>query len=225
MSLFGDLASKVESAILKKITDLLKPVLDPLKKLWGILKGFFTAIVEVVPKTIHLIHSVIDEIQAFRDFKKGINFKTGVINLQSARDRIEDLITEVLDAWHSIVDLATNGLKGSAKPFQDAAEAASELANLFDGLGDLGLEEFVSKVGDTFKKFGGKIFEVLAIIQYVAEQIVKVVDEFQSVVDAVTDIRKTFQTGEGLFLPQTNPRKKMKLQSGGSINIRVGNLH
>src|SRR5215475_5047250 len=150
MSLFGDLAGKVESAILKKITDLLSPVLTPLKKLWSILKGFFTAIIQVVPKTIRLVQSIVTEIEAFKTFRKGINFKTGVINLQSARERIEQLVQEVIDAWNAGVAIAKNGLTGSVKPFEAAGEAAEELANLFDGFGELGLTEFVEKVGDTF---------------------------------------------------------------------------
>ena len=219
------LLQKLEDTILSELAKLFSPVLRPLKKLWGILKGFFTAIVECVPKTIHLFHSVIDEVQAWKSFKQNVSFKSGVINLQSVRDHIEDLIGEIIAAYNGIKDILTDGFKGSVGPFKAAGEAAAELADLFDGLGKFGLKDFLSKVGPKLEKAGGKIFEVLAIMQAIAEKVVQLVDDLQAVVDAIRDVRSTFQTGEGLFLKQTNKRKVLTLEDGTKIKIRVGSLH
>ena len=219
------LLQKLEETILAELAKLFAPVIKPLTRLWAILKGFFTAIIDAVPKTIHLAKSVIEEVNEWKSFKKGISFKSGVINLQSARAGIENLITEILDAWAGIKDIFTEGASGSVQPFKAAGEAAAELADLFDSLGKFGLKDFLSKVGPKLEKAGGKIFEVLAIVQAIAEKVVQLVDDLQSVVDAVRDVRKAFQTGEGLFLKQTNQRKSIALANGGNIRIRIGSLH
>jgi len=219
------LIQELENRLLDQLKRLFAPVLKPLNKLWGILKGFFTAIVQVIPETTSLVKLIYNEIFAWRDFKKGINFKTGVINLQSARDRIEDLISEILDAWHALVSLFTDGFKIQVKSVKDAVDAVTEVAEAFDSIAGSGLREFFERIGPTLEKAGGKVFEILAIIQAVAEELLKVVREINKVVTAIKDVRETFQTGEGLFLSQTNPRKTVKLDDGSTVKFRVGNLH
>ena len=222
----GDLLGNLEQRLLDKLKSFLAPVLTPLNKLWAILKGFFTAVVNIVPDTIHLATSAVEEVNAWRNFKQGISFKTGVINLQSVRQRIEDLISELITAWRSLVDLFTSGFKMPLRSIKEAQDALEEVVTGFeDVFGKLGLQEGLKRLGGILEKAGGKIFEVLALIQAVAEEAEKVVTELQSIVDAVRDVRQTFQAGEGLFLKQTNARKTVQLADGTSMKIRVGNLH
>ena len=220
------LIQNLEDAVLSRVKKFFDPILRPLQKLWGILKGFFTALIDLVPKTIQLVKSVVAEVQAWRDFKKGISFKTGVINLQSARDRIEDLIQEVVDAWHSLFDLIKGGKLNPQTQIKEAAEALEEVVTAFeDFFGKAFSEGFFERLGGIFEKIGGKVFEVLALVQAIAEALVGIVDDLQTIVNAIGDVRKTFQTGEGLFLKQTNPRKVLTLEDGTKIKIRLGNLH
>jgi hypothetical protein len=220
------LLQEIENRLLAKLTQLFQPVLGPIKRLWEILKGMFEAIVLVVPETIDLVKLVGSEVLEWKNFKQGINFKRGVVNLQSVRDHIQDLIDELVQAWHSVVDLFTGGFRRVAgKPFEDAAEAAAELEELFSGLGKIGLSDFLKNIGPKLEKAGGKLFEVLAIVQAVAEELLHVVRDLRSIVDATKDIRTTFETGEGLFLKQTNPRQTVTLDDGTKMRIRLGNLH
>ena len=213
-----------------KLLGLLKPVLDPLTKLWNTIKGFFTAIVEIIPKTVNLVKSTIDEVKGWKEFRSGVGIsggiKHGVVSWPSFKQRIEDLFNEAIAAKDALVHLFTDGFKKSTlKPFEDAVEAAGELEELFSGLEKLGFKDFVARFGSKLKKAGGKIFEVLAIAQAVAEELVKVVDELQTIVNLSRDLRSTIQTGEGLFLKQTNRRKVVRLEDGGKIKVRLGNLH
>jgi hypothetical protein len=220
------LIQDIENSLLNQLAKLFKPVLDPLKRLWDILKRSFDAIVNLIPETIQLIQLVYSEVLEWKNFREEINFKSGVINLQSVRDKILDLVDEMVAAYRALVDIFTGGFKqATVKPFEDAADAAAELAEVIEGFGKVGLKDFVTKFGAKLEKAGGKILEVLAIIEVVCESLLKVVRELNTIVTAVKDARETFETGEGLFLPQTNPRKKLDLVGGGSIKIRVGNLH
>ncbi len=220
------LIQQLEDRILQAITSFLQPVLGPIQKLWGIIKGFFTALIDVIPETITLVKGTIAEVNEWRNFKEGISFTRGVINLQSVRDHIEDLITELITAWKSLVDLFTSGFKMPLRSVKEATDAVEEVVTGFeDVFGKFGLKEGLKRLGAVLEKAGGKVFEVLALVQAVAEEALKVVRELQSILNAVKDVRETFQTGKGLFLSQTNKRKTLKLEDGSSIRIRVGNLH
>jgi len=216
----------IENRLLGLLKQLFAPVVKPLAKLWTVLKSFFTALIDLIPATITLVKDIISEVQEWRSFRQNVSFKGGVINLQSVHDRVSDLLGEVIDAYHAIVDLTTTSFKFPATAASEAAQALEDVLVTFeDFFGDVGLRQFLSKIGTQLEKVGGKVFEVLALIQAVAEGLLKIVNELQTVVNAVRDIRKTFQTGEGLFLKQTNKRKTLALADGGKIRIRQGSLH
>lgn len=220
------LLQDIENRLLDAIKAFFAPVVTPLTKLWNILKGFFTAIIEVIPETIDLVNLIISEVFEWKNFKQGISFGSGVVNLQSTKDHIQELLDEIVTAWNSAKDLFTSGFKLPLRGVQEAADACEEVVTAFeDFFGKFGLTEFLQRLGPTLEKAGGKVFEVLALVQAVAEEALKVVREIRSIVDAAKDIRETFQKGKGLFLKQTNPRRTLRLSEGGSIKIRVGNLH
>jgi hypothetical protein len=222
MSLIQD----IENRLLDALKRLFAPVIGPLTKLWNTLSGMFDAIFNLIPETRDLITSTVEEIQGWRDFRQNIHFKNGVINLKSARQKLTDLLDEAIDAYHALVDLFTQGFKDTvAKPFEDAHEAALELADLLESFGSIGLRDFIEKFGAKIKKAGGKILEVLAIIEAVAEALLRVVRELQTIVDLSKDLRETVETGEGLFLQQHNPRRTVEVVDGKSLKIRVGKLH
>lgn len=216
----------IENRLLAAIKKLFDPLLKPLLKLWNLLKGFFTAMIDLIPKSIHLVHTILDEISEWRHFKANVNFKGGVINLKSARDKLENLVSEAIDVWNRLRNRLTQGFKFPLKAGEEAAKALEDVIVAFeDFFGDVGLRAALERIGETLSKVGGKVFEVLALVQAVCEELVKVVDDLQAFVDLTKDFRETVQTGGGLFLQQKNPRKTLKLDGGGSIKIRVGNLH
>lgn len=223
MALLDLIEQRIESAV----SNFLQPVIGPLQRFWNALKGFFTALIDVVPETITLVKDVITEINAWRTFRSGVNFNTkGVISIQTAKDQITDLIGEVVDAWNALVELFTSGFKLPVRGVSEAADALEEVVTAFeDVFGKLGIRQGLKRLGAVLEKAGGKVFEVLALIQAVAEEALKVVRELQAIVNAVRDARDLFQTGGGLFLKQTNPRRVETLSDGTKIKIRVGNLH
>jgi hypothetical protein len=223
------LIQDIESRLLDLLSRLIQPVVAPLQRLWGIIKGFFTAIIDLIPETIELVKLVYSEVLEWKNFRENVNFKGGVINLQSTRNKIEELLGQGIAAWHALVDLFTRGFRQvTIKPIEEGTEALTEVIDAFGSLERLGLKAWLERIGPTLEKAGGKVFEVLAIIQAVAEELLRVVRELRSIVDFTANVRRTFEEGEGLFLRQTNPRRKIKIaevSGGGEIKIRLGNLH
>ena len=220
------LLDNLENRLLDAIKRLFSPIISPLTKLWKVIKSFCSALIDVIPDTISLVRLIISEVQAWKSFRQGINFKTGVINLQSAKKRIEQLIQEIVQGWNSLKDLFTDGFKLPIKSVNEMADAAQEVATAFeDFFGKFGLTEFLQRLGPTLEKAGGKVLEVLALLEATAEAALRVVHQINDIVTALKDIRETFQTGEGLFLSQKNSRKVVQLADGGSVRFRVGNLH
>jgi len=217
------LIQTLENLALDKLSKLVEPIFRPLKRLFSAVKSFFSALIDLVPETIALVRSIISEVNAFRHFREQVNFKTGVVSLKSVQDHIADLIQEIIDAWHALISI-WQGAK--LNPIEQINEASAALAELVEELGHIGqFTEFLKGIGAKLEKVGGKVFEVLAIIQQIAEISLDVVRKLQTVVNAVRDVRETFETGEGLFLPQTNKRKTLTLADGSKIKIRLGALH
>jgi phage-related protein len=220
------LIQNLEDRLIALLKKLFAPIITPLSKLWKIIKSFATALVNVIPDTISLVQLVISEVQAWRSFKEGINFKSGVVNLQSAKDRLQTIIDDLVAAWNALKGLFTDGFKLPIKSVNEMAEAAEEVAGAFEEFfGKFGLQEFLARLGPTLEKAGGKVLEVLALLEAVAEAALRVVGQLTTIVKAVRDIRETFQTGEGLFLQQKNARKIIHLDDGSSMKIRIGGLH
>jgi len=223
------LIQDIENRLLDLLSRLIQPVVAPLMRLWNILKGFFTAVIDVIPETTDLVKLIYSEVLEWKNFRENANFKGGVINLQSTRNKIEELITEAIAAWHALVDLFTSGFRNvTVRPIEEATEALTDVIDAFGSLERLGLKAWLERIGPTLEKAGGKVFEVLAVIQAVAEELLKVVREIRSIVDFTASVRRTFEEGEGLFLKQTNPRRKIKIaevSGGGEIKIRLGKLH
>jgi uncharacterized phage infection (PIP) family protein YhgE len=219
------LLQELENKALELISKLLAPVITPLQKLWAAIKNFASALIDVVPETIALVQLIISEVNAWKSFRLNVNTK-GVVNLKSAQDRIQQLLDEIVAGWRALEELFTSGFKLPLKSINEMAEAAEEVATAFEEFfGKFGLREFIGKIVPKLEKAGGKVLEILALIEAVAEEALKVVRELHDIVQALKDIRETFETGEGLFLSQKNPRKILTLNDGSTIKIRVGNLH
>jgi hypothetical protein len=223
------LIQDIENRLLDLLSRLFQPIIGPLMRLWGILKGFFTAVIDVIPETIDLVKLVYSEVLEWKNFRENLRFKGGVINLQSVRTKIEDLISEAITAWHSLVDLFTSGFRNiTVRPIEEATDALTDVIDAFGSLERLGLKAWLERIGPTLEKAGGKVFEVLAVIQAVAEELLKVVRELKSIVQFTKDVRLFAEEGDGIFLSQSNKRRKIKVadvSGGGEINIRLGNLH
>lgn len=213
----------LEGKILSAVEKFFEPILKPLNKLWTALKSFFTALIDLIPESISLFKLVTSEVVAWKNFKKGINFKTGVINLQSAKDRIQDLIDEIVNAWQAFLGIWRGAKLNPLDQINEASQALADVLEEFANIGRFG--EFLKNVGPKIEKVGGKVFEVLAIIQQVAELLLDVVRKLSTIITAIKDVRETFQTGEGLFLKQTNKRKSLELMDGTKISVRLGALH
>jgi len=217
------LLDDLEQRLFQQLAKLFEPILSPLRRLFSAVKSFFTALIDLVPESIHLVKSIIEEINGWRSFREQINFKTGVISPKSVKDHVQDLIGEIVDSWHALLSIWTGA---KLNPISQIEEASTALADVVEEFGRIGrFAEFLKNVGPKIEKVGGKVFEVFAIIQQIAETILDVVRKLQTVVDTIADIRRTFETGEGLFLKQSNPRKTLTLEDGTKIKIRLGNLH
>ena len=179
-------------------------------------------ILTLVDRINTLVSSVITEVDAFRNWKEDVRIKSRVINVPIALTRTADLVTEVENAWNSIIDLAKSfkeTVKGGGDPQAEAEEVAADLGDL-------------SNVGESLLKKLPKLSKglekLLGVVSLIVEGIITwsdAIDDLQSIVNAVRDLRIEVETGDTLFLSQKNKRKVLQLADGSSIKIRVGNLH
>jgi hypothetical protein len=148
-----------------------------------------------------LFDSAQSEFQSWKTFKTDIRFKQRVIVVEQSLKKLHDFIGEVVDAWKAILQLIKDaGIKLETGGAAEIAEAAT-------GIG-----------------LPIAVVNAIVIVVEVLDTIRNLIDTAQNIVNVIRDVRE-FLLGDLLFLQQRNPRKSEKLESGGSIKIRIGKLH
>lgn len=160
--------------------------------------GHFTGVFQAA---VDLFNSFQSELDAWRHFRRDVRFSNRVIQVERAIQRTEDLINSLKEAWQEILRLIRSA--GTELETGGAAEVA----------------EAATGVGLPIA-----IVNAIVLVVEALDTVRNLIDTAQNIINVVTGVRQFLQ-GDLIFLPQRNSRKSVQLQDGGSIKIRVGNLH
>jgi hypothetical protein len=213
------LLDQLGTRLLQGISDLFTRLLGPtLGKLVTKVQDFISHVGSIFTDLNTLWDSVQGEIDAWKNFKEDIRVKSRVINIPKAVEKTKALVVGLSDAWHAILDIIKNFKE---KLGTDAKAEAEEAASDLEEGGAEGLIKRIPKLAKGLEKLLG----VLTLIVDALASIVEVIADLQTIVDELKRIREEIETAESIFLQQKNPRKTVKLKDGGSIRLRLGNLH
>jgi hypothetical protein len=174
------------------------PVLQQLLDLAKKIIEHFTGVFQA---GVDLFNSAQSEFEAWKHFKEDVRFKQRVIVVEQALKKVKDFTDELISAWKEILSLIKNaGIKLETGGAAEIAEAAT-------GIG-----------------LPIAIVNAIVLVVEVLDTVRNLIDTAQNIVNVIKDVREFLQ-GDFLFLQQKNTRKVLKLESGGSIKIRLGNLH
>lgn len=202
------------------LLDAVKRALGPFGKLFDLIGKFWTNLTSLGSRVQRLYLSILAEIQAWRTFKEDISFRTRVINVKSAIEKTGEFIDQFKAAWSAVKDLVEN-LKGK---FQTAGDPVGDAKAAVDDIEASGFKGILEK----FPKLAKGLEKVLGFVALLADALESIssgIDDLQAILDTITALREEIETGSTVFLQQKNARRYVKLKDGGSIKIRVGNLH
>lgn len=206
--------------LLQPLIDKLKEALGPFGKIFAIVNKFWTRLTSLRQNVQKLVDTILGEIRAWKGFKEDIAFRTRVINLPKAIDKTKEFIDQLRSAWDAVIELWTD-LKGKLEfggnPTEEAEAAIKDLEAS-------GFKDILSKFPRLLKG-AEKVLGFVAIVADALSSILAAIDDLQRIADAVKALREEIETGSTVFLNNRNPRKTIKLADGGSMKIRVGNLH
>jgi phage-related protein len=206
--------------LLTPILNAIKTLLGPFGKLFDILGRFWENLKTLGSRAQNLIASIIAEVNAWKNFKEDISFRTRVINVKKAIEQTQAFIDQLSAAWTAIKDLVQNiktKFQTAGDPVGDAKAAVDDI----ESSGFKGLLEKFPKLAKGLEKVLGWV----ALIADTLETISNSIDDLQAILDTITAIREEVETGSTVFLQQKNPRKSLKLSDGSTIKIRVGQMH
>lgn len=203
------------------VWNAVKRILGPFGKLFDLVSQTFVGFRNSFETGIELAQEIMSEIGEWRNFKEAIPVRTGVINLPAAIDNTQQLLDQIRAAWDAIVDLAKELQKQARGQQESPTEEAEQALKDIEGSGIKGILEKFPKLARGLEKLLG----FLAVVVGALESIQKAINDLKNIVDAIKGIREEIQTGSTIFLQQKNQRRIVKLADGGSIKIRVGNLH
>ena len=216
MSLIGDLLDRALEPILAKI----KSALGPFGKAFDLVGKFWTNLKTIGQRTRTLINTILSEIDAWRNFKENIAFRTRVISVGAAINHIQDFIDEVRAAWQSVIDIVAeirSKLEPAGNPTEEAEQAIEDIEQS-------GIRDILAKFPKLLKG-AEKILGFLAILIDAFESVSNVIDDLNRILTAAKDLRELVESGGPIFLSQTNKRRVEHLDDGTRVVFRVGNLH
>jgi len=194
--LIGKLAGKVESAL----ATLLKPLISQFADTITVVTHIYDFTLGIVDDGTKLFNSITDEIDQITHFKFVAQWKNRVISVPKVFENIQALIAipgQIVEAIKNLI--ADIGTKFKAA---GAAEA---------------VEEVIPGVG--------QVIGVVTIVSQVLVTIKDAIAQLQSVVDAITTVRKDITNLDVLFLSQEHGRRAIRTVEGTTILQRVGGLH
>jgi hypothetical protein len=208
------------SSLLDPILNKIKDLLGPFGKLFDILTRFWHNLTNLFNDIQLLVDSIQAEILAWRTFKENVAIRTRVINVKSAIDKTEELWQQVVAAKDAVIDLwktlkAKTELGGN--PTEEAEEAIADIEGS-------GLKGLVEKFPKLFKGLE-KVLGFVTLVADALESIIEGIHDLQAIVNALSALRREIEELDTVFLSQKNRRKTVRLTAGGSMKIRVGNLH
>jgi phage-related minor tail protein len=198
----------------------IKRALGPFGKLFDLLSKFWSRITKLWTNLNKLVVSITTEISEWKRFKEDIRYRTRVISIPAAVEKTRDFIDQIVLARDAIFDLwniLKSKFEGTTNPTEEAEEAIKDIEQ--SGLHDI-LSKFPRLV-----KGAEKILGFIAIVADALESILDAIDDLQRIVDVLKSIREEVEHGSTVFLSQSNRRKTLKLADGGTIKVRLGNLH
>jgi hypothetical protein len=172
-----------------------------LKQLLDLGKKIIEHFTGVFQAGVDLFNSAQSEFDSWKHFKEDVRFKQRVIVVEQALKKVKQFTDELISAWKEILSL----IKSAGVKLETGG--AAEIAEAATGIG-----------------LPIAIVNAIVIVVEVLDTIRNLIDTAQNIVNVIKDVREFLQ-GDFLFLQQRNTRKVLKLESGGSIKVRVGNLH
>jgi hypothetical protein len=198
-----------------KIIELLQPIIRPIQPLITIFTKFRDSTIGILDAASQLNDSVRTVIDTVVHFQEQPHIKSRVISLPRVVQNVQELVALPGQIISALEEMWSN-LKGKLTP--DAFDV-EELEGLED------LRAIVTKFGTKISAGFEKILGVVSIIVDSLVTIRTTIDDLQTIVDAVQTVIDDVENLNGIFLPQSNPRKTLQLVEGGSIKVRLGNLH
>jgi prophage DNA circulation protein len=205
---------------LKPLLDRIKAALGPLGKLWDKVVEAWNHITNIISSGQKLVDTIKGEIEAWKNFKEDVRFKSRVINLEKAIEKTSALIQGIPDSWHAIQNLVKE-IKDKLNVSEPKPSEVEELEGEFEegGITNL-LKRFPA-----LAKFFEKALGFVTLLVDALESIANAIDDLQTIVNETQRIRLEIEQLDTIFLQQKNQRKNLKLADGRTIKIRVGSLH
>jgi methyl-accepting chemotaxis protein len=222
----GSLGQSLLGQLEERLLKFLAPVLNPAIHLFNEAKTFLERLTTLLDRVHTLVQDTQDAYSKIRHFSLKPHWKNRVISVPRVVENIQNLLA-IPDQVISAVKDLVNNIRSSVPDSTQAAADAEDIANAAAEAEDLSkfVGKFSGKFGPKLAKGFEKSVGIFAIAFDALTKISATVDDLQSVIDAINALVDDLNNLDGIFLPQKNPRRTEALRSGGSIKIRVGNLH
>lgn len=217
------LANDWQSQGEKRLSTLVEPILAPLKPAIHVLTHLRDSTIGFLDKFRHLAESILEEYNAIKHFKEDTHWRGRVVNAPQVVKKIKRLANIPAEVASKLRDLAKR-IADQVPGGRPVGELAGEAAESLDGIEDF--RGAITKFAPKLAKGAERVLGILAIAVDILIAWNAALDDLQTVVDDVKEVRLDIEKLDLIFLPQNNARRYVKLEDGRTIRIRIGgHLH
>lgn len=165
------------------------------------IKDFFSHLLSLMSRIRQLISDVEDEVQQIKDFSFDPKWRTRVISVPIAYEKIHRLATEIPT---EIID----AVKDLVEKVRSRVEAGSGGTEDFDATD---LDADLKLIPEKLAKCGEKILGFVTLLFDAVDTISSMVDDLQTLVDDFREIRQDIENLDAIFLSNSSPRKTVDI--------------
>ncbi len=192
----------------------LEPFWAPLKPVIKVLTDLRGSTIGLFDKITKLANSLREEYEAIKNFKEDLHWRGRVVNAPQVVKkikRLQEIPLEVVAKVKDMVKQIQDQFPEGAEPANLAEDAAKSLEGFEDFAG--ALERIVPKLA----KGGEKLLGVVAILVQVLVSWNLLIEDMQTIVDDVKEVRLDVEKLDLIFLPQNNARQYVNVETKTGI--------
>lgn len=204
--------------LLLLVERIIAPLLRPIQPLIRLVTDFYHSTTNILTDAKTLVDTAVEDYEKIRNFSLKPHWKSRVISVPDAIQRIQSLAKVPHEIAAAVRDLVQQ-IKSKVNTGGTEAEALEDLEGMED------LQNIIRKFGLKFAKGFERVLGIFALIVDALASIESAIADIQTILDDLGEVIDDLDSLDIVFLSQKNPRRTVSLKDGGSIRERIGNLH
>jgi len=199
------------------LSEKLDPIITPLRPVIHLLTNFKDSTIGLFGRATKLATDIRSEYEAIKNFKEDLHWRGRVVNAPQVVKKVKRLVEIPSEVAGRLKDLWT---RLEQQIGINPTRAAEDAVNALEGIEDF--RGFITRFAPKLAKGLEKLLGILAIALDCVIAWNGAIDDLQTIVDDIREVRLDIEKLDLVFLPQNHARRWVTLEDGRRTRWRIG---